>query len=127
VSANNRVGVPTHEILGTDDPRHVENAIRFPAQEALPIQIEEAVLDYQILGESTNEEGQTVKRVLLVVAYRELGDRYVTACRKAGIELVGIDLEAFALLRAMAAPRGEQLPGDAALVVVAVGHYRSTF
>ena len=125
--ANNRIGVRTLEIVGIDDPKQLENAIRFRAQEALPIQIEEAVLDYQILGESKNEEGQTVKRVLLVVAYRELVDRYVTACRKAGIELVGIDLEAFALLRAMAAPRGEQLPGDAALVVVAVGHDRSTF
>jgi len=125
--ANNRIGVRALEIVGIDDPKQLENAIRFRAQEALPIPIEEAVLDYQLLGESTNEEGQTVKRVLLVVAYRELVDRYVMACRKAGIELVGIDLEAFALLRAMAAPRESQLPGDAALVVVAVGHERSTF
>jgi Tfp pilus assembly protein, ATPase PilM len=65
--------------------------------------------------------------VLLVVAYRELVDRYVSACRKAGVELVGIDLEAFALLRAMGAPREEGLPADAALVVVSVGHERSTF
>jgi len=125
--ANNRIGVRALEIVGIDDPKQLENAIRFRAQEALPIPIEEAVLDYQILGESKNEEGETVKRVLLVVAYRELVDRYVAACRRAGIELVGIDLEAFALLRAMAAPRAEQLPGDAALVVVAVGHDRSTF
>jgi type IV pilus assembly protein PilM len=125
--ANNRIGVRALEIVGIDDPKQLENAIRFRAQEALPIPIEEAVLDFQLLSESTNEEGQSVKRVLLVVAYRELVDRYVTACRKAGIELVGIDLEAFALLRAMAAPRESELPGDAALVVVAVGHERSTF
>ena len=125
--ANNRIGVRALEIVGIDDPKQLENAIRFRAQEALPIPIEEAVLDFQLLSETTNEEGQTVKRVLLVVAYRELVDRYVSACRKAGIELVGIDLEAFALLRAMAAPRESQLPGDAALVVVAVGHERSTF
>jgi type IV pilus assembly protein PilM len=125
--ANNRIGVRSFEIVGIDDPKQLDNAIRFRAQEALPIPIEEAVLDYQILGESTNDEGQTVKRVLLVVAYRELVDRYVSACRKAGIELVGIDLEAFALLRAMGAPRDEGLPADAALVVVSVGHERSTF
>jgi type IV pilus assembly protein PilM len=125
--ANNRIGVRSFEIVGIDDPKQLDNAIRFRAQEALPIPIEEAVLDYQILGESTNDEGETVKRVLLVVAYRELVDRYVSACRKAGIELVGIDLEAFALLRAMGAPREEGLPPDAALVVVSVGSDRSTF
>ena len=125
--ANNRIGVRSFEIVGIDDPKQLDNAIRFRAQEALPIPIEEAVLDYQILGESKNDEGETVKRVLLVVAYRELVDRYVSACRKAGVELVGIDLEAFALLRAMGAPREEGLPADAALVVVSVGHERSTF
>ena len=70
--ANNRIGVRSFEIVGIDDPKQLDNAIRFRAQEALPIPIEEAVLDYQILGESQNEEGETVKRVLLVVAYREL-------------------------------------------------------
>jgi type IV pilus assembly protein PilM len=69
--------------------------------------------------------GQSVKRVLLVVAYRDLVDRYVGACRTAGIELAGIDLEAFALLRAMRAPQESE--DGAALVVVAVGHDRSTF
>src|SRR5205823_1804865 len=69
---------------------------------------------------------EQVRRILLVVAYRELVDRYVTACRKAGIALVGIDLEAFALLRALAAPPEPGAP-KAAVVAVAVGHDRSTF
>jgi type IV pilus assembly protein PilM len=65
-----------------------------------------------------------VKRVLLVVAYRELVDRYVSACSKAGITLSGVDLEAFAMLRALQAPTE---PGNSALVAVAIGHDRSTF
>jgi type IV pilus assembly protein PilM len=125
--ANNRIGVRTFDIVGIDDAKQLDNAIRYRAQEALPIPIEEAVLDYQILGESKDEEGQTVKRVLLVVAYRELVDRYISACNKAGIELVGIDLEAFALLRAMAAPQADGEQSEAALVVVSIGHERSTF
>ena len=124
--ANNRIGVRTFEIAGIDDPKQLANAIRFRAQEALPIPIEEAVLDYQVLEDGVNDEGEQVRRILLVVAYRELVDRYVTACRKAGIALVGIDLEAFALLRALAAPREEE-SGKAAVVAVAVGHDRSTF
>jgi type IV pilus assembly protein PilM len=126
--ANNRIGVRIFEIAGIDDAKQLENAIRFRAQEVLPIPIEEAVLDFQVLGDRVDEEGNTIRRILLVVAYRELIDRYVSACKKAGLRLAGIDLEAFALLRALAGPReGEPVSGDAAMVVVAIGHDRSTF
>jgi type IV pilus assembly protein PilM len=126
--ANNRIGVRTFEIAGIEDQKQLANAIRFRAQETLPIPIDEAVLDYHVLGEGVAEDGQPTKRVLLVVAYRELIDRYVDACKTAGITLVGIDLEAFALLRALQAPQeGVGTDATAALVVVAVGHERSTF
>jgi type IV pilus assembly protein PilM len=126
--ANNRIGVRIFEIAGIPDPKQLENAIRYRAQEALPIPIEEAVLDYHVLSERTDDDGQLVRKVLLVVAYRELIDRYVAACRKAGLRLAGIDLEAFALLRALGDPLpADAPPSDAALVVVSVGHDRSTF
>jgi type IV pilus assembly protein PilM len=126
--ANNRIGVRTFEIDGIDDPKQLDNAIKFRAQETLPIPIEDAVLDYQILGEEAGENGQRIQKVLLVVAYRDLVDRYVDACRKAGITLAGIDLEAFALLRALQAPQaGAGGDAQAALVAVAIGHERSTF
>ncbi len=126
--ANNRIGVRTFEVAGIADEKQLANAIRFRAQEVLPIPIEEAVIDYQVLSESVTEDGQPVRRVLLVVAYRELVDRYVYACRKAGLQVVGIDLEAFALLRAVAEPY-DPVPGSerGALVAVSVGHERSTF
>jgi type IV pilus assembly protein PilM len=126
--ANNRIGVRTFEISGIQDPKQLGNAIRFRAQEALPIPIDEAVLDYQVLGEGVDADGQPTQRILLVVAYRELIDRYVDACKKAGIVLAGIDLEAFALLRALQAPQdGVGADPTAALVAVAIGHERSTF
>jgi type IV pilus assembly protein PilM len=126
--ANNRIGVRTFEISGVQDPKQLGNAIRFRAQEALPIPIDEAVLDYQVLGEGVDADGQPNQRILLVVAYRELIDRYVDACKKAGIVLAGIDLEAFALLRALQAPQdGVGADPTAALVAVAIGHERSTF
>jgi type IV pilus assembly protein PilM len=127
--ANNRIGVRTFEISGIDDPTQLANAIRFRAQETLPIPLEEAVLDWQVLSESTDEEtGITTRRVLLVVAYRELVDRYVLACQKAGIRLSGIDLEAFAMLRALTTPQAPDAPAaTAAQVLVNVGHDRSTF
>jgi type IV pilus assembly protein PilM len=122
--ASNRIGVRIFDIVGVDEDKQLANAVQFRAQEALPIPLDEAVLDYRVLGESVDETGQPVKRVLLVVAYRELVERYVNACRKAGISLAGIDLEAFALLRALGAP-GDR--GASALVGVTIGHDRSTF
>src|SRR5437899_5320598 len=122
--ASNRIGVRTFDIGGIGDQKQLDNAIRFRAQETLPIPLDEAVLDYHVLGESVDDEGTPVSRVLLVVAYRDLVDRYVAACKKAGLKLAGVDLEAFALLRAL----GDR-PADganAAIVVVTVGHDRST-
>jgi type IV pilus assembly protein PilM len=124
---NNRIGVRSFEISGVHDPKQLENAVRFRAQEALPIPLDEAVLDYQVIDETVSPTGIRTYRVLLVVAYRELIDRYVAACRGAGLRLVGIDLEAFALLRALSPPPAEGLPEDTALVAVAIGHDRSTF
>ena len=125
--ANNRIGVRTLEVAGITDPKQLDNAIRFRAQEALPIPLEEAVLDYQVLSERIDANGRPVRRVLLVVAYRDLIDRYVSACRKAGIRLAGIDLEAFGLLRALTVPGDPEEAPSAATVVVNVGHDRSTF
>jgi type IV pilus assembly protein PilM len=125
--ASNRIGVRVFDLVGINDEKQLENAIRFRAQEALPIPLDEAVLDYHILGESLDADGTAMQRVLLVVAYRELVERYVSACKKAGITLAGVDLEAFALLRALGAPRAEETEADSALVAVSIGHDRSTF
>src|SRR5205814_2694143 len=81
--ANNRIGVRAFDLAGVDDPAQLDNAVRFRAQETLPIPIEDAVLDYHVLTETKDANGQSLKRVLLVVAYRDLVDRYVAACRKA--------------------------------------------
>jgi type IV pilus assembly protein PilM len=123
--SNNRIGVRTFEISGISDPKQLANAVRFQAQETLPIPLEEAVLDYRILDDRVGDDGVRVCRVLLVVAHRELVERYVSACRKAGLKLVGIDLEAFALLRALSDPTHPPSE-DAAVVCVSIGHDRST-
>jgi type IV pilus assembly protein PilM len=122
--ASNRIGVRIFDIVGVTEDKQLANAIHFRAQETLPIPLDEAVLDFRVLDETVDAEGQPVKRVLLVVVYRELVERYVSACKKAGIQLAGIDLEAFALLRSLAPPVDR---GSSALVGVAIGYDRSTF
>ena len=122
--ASNRIGVRILEIVGVEEEKQLANAVQFRAQEALPIPLDEAVLDYRVLDESVDADGQKVKRVLLVVAYRELIDRYVERVPEGGHQPAGIDLEAFALLRALGAPEDRD---GSALVAVAIGNDRSTF
>jgi type IV pilus assembly protein PilM len=119
---SSRTGVRVFERPAVDDPRQLANAIRFRAYETLPIPIEEAMLDYHVV------EGQNMPdRVLLTVAYRDLVDRFAATCAAAKIELLGIDIEAFALLRAVG---GEPLAAgersEAARVAVSIGHDRTT-
>jgi len=117
-----RTGVRVFERPTVDDPAQLANAIRFRAYETLPIPIEEAMLDYHVIEDST-----TADRVLLAVAYRDLVDRFAATCALAKIELIGMDIEAFALLRAVA---GEPLHAgeraEAARVAVSIGYDRTT-
>jgi type IV pilus assembly protein PilM len=119
---SSRTGVRLFERPTVDDPRQLANAIRFRAYETLPIPIEEAMLDYHVVEDTTAPD-----RVLLAVAYRDLVDRFAATCAAAKIELAGIDIEAFALLRAVGGdplPAGER--AEAARVAVSIGHDRTT-
>src|SRR4029078_2274965 len=64
--ADNRTSVRTLEVVGIEDPKQLANATRFRAQEALPIPIEDAVLDYQVLSEGTNEAGESVRKGMVL-------------------------------------------------------------
>jgi type IV pilus assembly protein PilM len=123
--ANSRIGVRSFEITGVEDERQLENAIRFRAQDLLPIPLDEAVMDHQVLERRQDDSGATTWRVLLVVAHRALIEGYLTACTRAGIRLAGVDLEAFGLLRALRSPVAEGAV-PAALVAVSIGHDRTT-
>src|SRR5947207_7069355 len=122
----NRIGVRTLDIRGIDDERQLANAVRFQAHEALSIPLDQAVLDYHVVSETVDEAGAVSRRVLLAAAYKEPIDHYVEACRAAGLELSGIDVEAFALLRAVAPRNGDSEEPAVASVVVSIGHDRST-
>jgi type IV pilus assembly protein PilM len=118
---SSRTGVRVFERPTVDDPRQLANAIRFRAYETLPIPIEEAMLDYHIVEDTNGPD-----RVLLAVAYRDLVDRFAATCATAKIELVGMDIEAFALLRAVGGePLREGQRAEAARVAVSIGSDRT--
>jgi type IV pilus assembly protein PilM len=125
--ANSRIGVRVIEMAGIDDERQLENAVGFRAHETLSVPLEEAVLDWRVLSRDVDELGVVTRRILLVVVYRDSVDRYLAATDHAGIELEGIDLEAFALLRAVSEPAGDDAERpEAAIIAITVGHERTT-
>ncbi len=107
--ASNRIGVRVLEVPAIEDPQAVRELDPLPRAGAFPFP---SRTRSSTTSCSTRSPGPTPRRrlsVLLVFSHRELVDRHVDACRLAGLKLVGIDFEAFALLRALAEPR----PADA--------------
>ncbi|MDH3225725.1 MAG: type IV pilus assembly protein PilM [Thermoleophilia bacterium] len=122
--ASNRMGVRTIDIPGALSESELADAVTFRAQEDLPIPVMDAALDYEVIDERTTEDGEPVRRVLVAVAYRDLIYNLARAFEGAGIGLIGIDLEALALLRSLTPPSTTaQSAGTAssATVIVNVG------
>ncbi len=66
--------------------------------------MDEAVVDFQSLGVVQTAAGPR-SRVVIVAVRREMIDKLVSATRGAGLELEGIDLAAFGMVRALAPGR----------------------
>ncbi len=76
-------------------------AIEYQAQDYIPIPVDEAVLDFQILGKSMDADGQPRQEVLLVAAQRTMIDTLLTSLKQAGLKVSGVDVSSLALIRAL--------------------------
>jgi len=82
---------------------------------------DEAVLDYDVLGEF-EQEGRRMLRLLLVAAQRAMVDQLVAAALAAKLEPMGLDLVPFAIVRAIGSgDAGMDLEGQGDEAVVDVG------
>ncbi len=124
--ANTRIGVRVIDIPDISDAKQLENAIGFRAHEILSAPLEEAVLDHHVIETETNDEGETTYKVLLVIAFRDSVDRYLAATDAANLEVSGIDLEAFALLRAALDPAAREATAGTATVAASIDYDLTT-
>jgi type IV pilus assembly protein PilM len=99
--ANQKIVVRTME-FPMIDAKELRAAIEFQAQEAIPIPLEDAVLDFQVLSTIQSDDGSQRQKVLIVAAQRDMIRQFTDVARKAGLTMDGIDLQAFALMRAVA-------------------------
>jgi type IV pilus assembly protein PilM len=104
------VGVANPRVVArmTDLPALPDDEMRsslpYQVQDLIPIPVDEAELDYQVVEHVTGEHGQPLVRVLLVAAHRDMLRSLLAALEGAGLSAARIDLIPFALIRALHTP-----------------------
>ncbi len=83
--------------------KELRASLGLQVQEFIPMSVEEAVLDFDPLGEFEQEDRKML-RLLLVAAQRVMVDQIVAAVQAAKLEPMGLDLIPFALVRAIGTP-----------------------
>ena len=112
---NQRVVVRTLRLPAIEDRKEMEAAVRFQAQEQMPMPLDQAVLEYQVVGGVPAEDGQAPQvDVIVVAARRDMVSSFLEPIRRAGLEPVGVDLSAFGMIRALADGGGPASSGAVA-------------
>lgn len=117
---NQQIVVRVVELPRIEDEKQRDAAVRFQAAEAIAMPLDEAVLDHQVAGYSEAPDGSPRMQVVLVAARRSMIEALLDAAKKAGLKPEGIDLDAFALVRTLAAASAGE-PAETACVYCHLG------
>ena len=98
--ANHRTLMRTIDLPPLERESEIAAAVRLHAPEHIPMPLDQAVTDHHVLGLVDTPEGPRM-RVVVVATDRSSIDRLLEALRIAGLRPAGIDLSAFALIRAL--------------------------
>jgi type IV pilus assembly protein PilM len=98
--ANQRTVMRTLELPPVTDRKELAAAVRFQAQDQVPMPLNNAVLDFHPL-EIVDTPAGPRRRVVLVAAQRDMVEKLLAAVRGAGLTPEGVDLSAFALIRSL--------------------------
>lgn len=129
--ANQRVIVRTVRMPIIVDPTELETAIRFQVADRIAMDPADAVMDWQVLEDDPGLRASGKMDAVVVAARRESVEPLTDAVERAGLRPVGIDLSAFAMIRALsgagggsAAPSYEDGPAGAEAGAIAGGQAR---
>ncbi len=98
--ANQRVIVRPIE-LPYMEKEELDSALRFQVQEFIPIPIEDAILDFDIIEEFMTADEERMLTVLLVAAHKDMIQSFIEVLKAAGLSTTAIDLKAFAIPRSL--------------------------
>lgn len=83
-------------------PAQLKTSLKFQVQDSLPMNVDDAILDFHQVSEFIDDSGARMVRGLLVAASRAMVTGLVAAVEKAGLNVDQVDLTSFALLRSVA-------------------------
>ena len=98
--SNQRVVVRQVDLPWMEE-KELHESLRYQVQEYIPIPVEEAELDVNVVGDYLTEGGERMQRLLLVAGHRDMVTAHVEVVTEAGLKPIGVDLNPFAVLRAM--------------------------
>lgn len=106
--ANQRVVVRTLRLPLIEREEEIDTAVRFQAQEQIPMPLEQAAFDYSVVSRGAGPDGERRMDVIAVAARQDMLGILLKALRGAGLRPEGIDLSAFGMIRAL--DRGDASP-----------------
>lgn len=112
----------------------LRTALKFEAQDLIPIPVEDAVLDFSTIDANlgTTDPSEPAKmRILLAAAQRDMVKSHLSALKAAGLRPVAVDLVSLALLRAIpttarAIPDSGEAVSPVTEAVIAIGSSLTT-
>jgi type IV pilus assembly protein PilM len=111
----NEVCFVRHVKVHPTEARSLEASVRRVAQDELPNPIQNTVLRHMVAGDVTLN-GETWKEVILVAIPSASMDAYLHMARRAGLEVVGINVEPVALVECFTVLFGLDQPDDQAVL-----------
>jgi type IV pilus assembly protein PilM len=112
------VGLPSNKLFATVittpklDQSQLAKAIRYQAEQYIPMSLSQVKLDWAVIDES--KDGKTLE-VLLVAAPNTVVEKYVSIIEGAGLEILALEANAIATARALVPP------GNLAVALVDLG------
>lgn len=100
--ANQQIAVRTLQMPPIAAGAERDAAVRFMAADAIAMPLDDAVLDYEMVGETANEDGTVQLKAVVVAARKTMVSDLTEAVQAAGLRPLGIDLNAFAVVRMLA-------------------------
>jgi type IV pilus assembly protein PilM len=128
------LGVSGHRVIvrQADVPalneEDLRSALRFDAQELIPIPMDEASFDFSVLdrGADTDEDGKSTMRILIVAAHRDMLRSHMAALKGAGLEPTAVDAVPLSLMRVVPPSSGPGNGRSGVEALVAIGAEMTT-
>ncbi|OGF21292.1 hypothetical protein A2316_02085 [Candidatus Falkowbacteria bacterium RIFOXYB2_FULL_38_15] len=80
--------------------KDVAQAVHLEAKKILPLPVEETILDWRVLGDEADKTKKS-SQILLTAAPKELVKKYLDIFKGAGLNLISLETETFALVRSL--------------------------